>query len=49
VIVVCPVAAGAVAHVIGSGDGGVVSGAQVVAANVLDQPVIFGVGALSRA
>jgi hypothetical protein len=51
VIVVCPVATGTEDQVIGSGVGGVVSGAggSVVADCVVDQLVTFGVEALSRA
>jgi hypothetical protein len=44
-----PVAVGTVAQVIGFGVGGVVSGWLVVADSVLDQPVSFRAGALSRA
>ena len=43
VIVYAPVAVGTADHVIGLGVGGVVSGGQVVADNVLDQPVSLGV------
>lgn len=43
-----PVAVGTAVQVIGLGVGGVVSGGSVVADCVLDQPVSFGVVALSR-
>ena len=49
VIVLELVAAGTVAHVIGSGVGGVVSGGLVVADNVFDQSVSLITGASSRA
>ncbi len=44
-----PVAYGAVAHVIGLGEGGVVSGAVVVAHCVVDQLVVLWLGLKSRA